>query len=191
MRQQEKRRREKSGQDTTSMADLHSEAGGQGDIVSLLHDLKVGQDSLRKTIESKVDKLRNEITTTLEIKLKEIKDEVSLELASMDNKLSILEGRLTLLENVGSMAKPGKDPDHVYESDVSIIAFGIVEEIGENLLEKVQAMICALEGDIAVKIVKCVRLRSRRDGVPGLVKVAFESNAQKGSRASSKTKSKK
>ena len=86
-RKQEKRPWYRSG-DSMDRTDEETET------IELLRNIKTGQESLRQTLESKIDVLKNDLLLTLEAKLKDMKDDFTLDIARVERKLSKVEIRL-------------------------------------------------------------------------------------------------
>jgi hypothetical protein len=150
------------------------------------------QERTRRSLESRIDKLRNEFKTELDLKIKGLKEEVDLSLAHLENDISKLGDRLGIVENAhagcsvwnsekefnSTQAKNPKAKNEKFSVEYTVIAVGLHEEQDENLLEKVNDLIRAMELE-DINIVNCTRLNSKISGRPGLVKIEFDSVDQK------------
>ena len=141
------------------------------EMLMLLRKLEAGQ----KGLESKVDKLRNDIMKSVDSQLKKIRDEFVLDIARLDTKLTGLEN---LVERQHEN-RNGAEVNPLDDNELCIIAANIPAEVDEDLHWKVSEIVGKLSGTANFTIVKAVRLRSRRQGSPGLVKFAVESVEQK------------
>ena len=70
-------------------------------IIEVLLAVKRGQESLQKTFDSKIDKLRKDVMATIEDKIKAMKVDVDLEFASLDNRIVQIEQALSSLSTDG------------------------------------------------------------------------------------------
>ena len=60
-----------------------------------LTELKQGQSLIKRTFESKIAKLRKEITASITEKISSLREEMTLEIARLDSKFEHLELKLT------------------------------------------------------------------------------------------------
>ena len=65
------------------------------DDIKLLKELKQGQSLIKRTFESKIDKLRKEITASITEKISSLREEMTLDIARLDSKFEHLELKLT------------------------------------------------------------------------------------------------
>ena len=60
-------------------------------MFEVLNAVKKGQDSLRSTFDSKIEKLRKDVLSTIDDKIKAVKVDVDLQFAAMDRRIDDLE----------------------------------------------------------------------------------------------------
>jgi hypothetical protein len=185
------------GNDLTSFM---SEMRGEMKLVlSTVNEIKSSQDGMRKSFDSKLDRMRNEFMTTIDSKMRALRDEIGMDISRESNRIDQLTARLqtmqTRLDSVEQAHGPNMNTDsegqgggfHGYpggdsnDPDLCIIASGIPYQEGENLLEKVNGIISALGIDVssAVDITGATRFKSRIPGRVGHVKISFRNVRQK------------
>ena len=137
-------------------------------MFDLLLSVKKGQDSLRQLFDKKIDKLKNEVLSTIDDKIKAVKVDVDLHMASVDSRIEALEACM-------KQEMPDRvPPDPLTNPDLCVIVSGLRYSDSENIAEKVTNMLSKLGETVAhIKPVKCGRLKSRDPAKPGLVKIAF------------------
>ena len=59
-------------------------------VVTSVIEIKVGQESLRKTFDSKIDKLRNDLMLNIDQTIKHLKDDMALELGRECSRIDTL-----------------------------------------------------------------------------------------------------
>lgn len=166
-------------------------------------EIKTSQENMKKMFESKLDRMRNELTENINSKVKSLRDEISMDISRESGRIDelmksfqSLQGRISGIEQNttgqdlgdnsagmqtdngscnGGVARFG--PKQLDDSNQSVIISGLASENDENLLEKVQAVISALGDTVksSVSIVNTHRFRQRFGDNPGIVKVTFAS----------------
>lgn len=158
------------------------------DISKLLEDLKHGQESIKKTLESKIDRLKNDINATITDKLKALKDDIYMDMGKMDKKIDELDRKLNqrIDQMSAELGEPGgadSDPalgdqstKHLRDTERCIIAMGVPyggqsEDLGPVIARLINAL--ALEGD-PPSVLAWARMKQRsQGGRPPLLKIAF------------------
>ena len=166
----------------TSELNLHSHESLSMDdrmnnIMEVLLAVKRGQESLQKTFDSKIDKLRKDVMATIDDKIKAVKVDVDLEFASLDNRIVQLERALSSLSTDGMPLS-----DHtVNNCDVTVIVSNLRKRPSEIPLDVAKELVRALGDDIFcnTSITDVKRCDERAHGKPPVLKIAFESVEQK------------
>ena len=166
----------------TSELNLHSHESLSMDdrmnnIMEVLLAVKRGQESLQKTFDSKIDKLRKDVMATKDDKIKAVKVDVDLEFASLDNRIVQLERALSSLSTDGMPLS-----DHtVNNCDVTVIVSNLRKRPSEIPLDVAKELVRALGDDIFrnTNITDVKRYDERAHGKPPVLKIAFESVEQK------------
>lgn len=161
-------------------------------ILSAVKEIKVGQDSMRKSFDSKLDKIRNEFMATLDSKIKTLRDELAIDLSRESGRIDQLEKTLQSVRNrldsveQTQIANNQENPHlsnhgNLNDPEVCITASNVPFDHGENLLEKAAGIIRALGENVSsnVVIMDAKRLRPHLQGRQGLVKISFQSTEQK------------
>ena len=81
----------------SKMANKDTAETTNDELKKLILDLKDDQQALRKLFGSKTDKLRNEIVSMIDTKMKSLKEEVFPDLGRMRKKMEELEERITVV----------------------------------------------------------------------------------------------
>ena len=165
-------------------------------VTQMFQQVLEGQTKVRRSLESKIDKLRNDFTIQLDVQLKAIRNDFSLELNRLQSDIERLGARLGVLENQndGSIDTSGqhqavhdvasgirhRDTDlSVNNTEVTVIITGLHESFKHGLDQQVAELVDTLGLTTEVKIMQSVRLKPKITGRAGLVKVAFASRAEK------------
>ena len=146
-------------------------------IMEVLLAVKRGQQSLQKTFDSKIDKLRKDVMATIDDKIKAVKVDVDLEFASLDNRIVQLERALSSLSIDGMPLS-----DHtVNNCDVTVIVSNLRKRPSDIPLDVAKELVRALGDDIFrnTNITDVKRCDERAHGKPPVLKIAFESVEQK------------
>lgn len=156
-------------------------------IADAVDNLQKGQSTLQSTVESKLDKFRNEFMTSIDEKFKAMKSDIDLELSIQKTQIDTLSqsidsimGRLELLENgARPIYESGerRSTNPLDDPNVTIIATNIKAEPNEDLLAVAKDLVAHLDED--VRVVAAHRLKSRKINKPGLVKISFASVDEK------------
>ncbi|CAG2215323.1 unnamed protein product [Mytilus edulis] len=152
--------------------------------------------------ESKIDKLRNVVISTIDEKIRILKDDIYLNIAKESSRLDDLVNSVqTLSVRVGQVENFTTNPtdhglnnqyndqgvkgntqpaDPLNDNDVTVIVKNLPFTEGENLQDKVQQIIDSL-GEVSsqISVVATKRLTTRFHNKPGLVKISFQSQDQK------------
>ena len=158
-------------------------------VLSTVKEIKSGQDSMRKSFDSKLDKMRNEFMATLDGKIKTLRDELAMDLSKESGRIDMLEKTLhTIQDRLDSVEQTGnqdganiKNNGNLNQPEVCVTASNVPFDEGENLLEKALGIIRALGEDVSTDVVitNAKRLQPRYKGKPGLVKISFQNTEQK------------
>ena len=68
-------------------------------VLSTVKEIKSGQDSMRKSFDSKLDKMRNEFMATLDGKIKTLRDELAMDLSKESGRIDMLEKTLHTIQD--------------------------------------------------------------------------------------------
>ena len=163
----------------------------------ILQKVLKNQGILGKKIDSKIAKLKVELKASIDENIGNIKGEFHLELGKLRTDLEKVYVRMAAIERHGvqrDSSEPNAASDtgrnhvsgneHQMEptnnTDITIIAIGFPELRNDDLLARVESMIDELEPDSVderkVKVQTCVRIPSKINNRPGLVKIAFFDN---------------
>ncbi|WAQ96050.1 hypothetical protein MAR_028740, partial [Mya arenaria] len=157
-------------------------------VLSIVGDMKVTQEGMKRTLESKIDNLKNEMMKNIDTKLKSLKNEISLDIGKETSRIDGLmdsmkdiQVRLRAVEDgTPSPAEP-REVDHLNDPDYCIIATGIPKQDDEDLFEKANSLIRALGENVysRVTVTGTIRLPSKLRGKPGPLKISFGSTPEK------------
>ena len=175
-------------------------------LTSSVAEIKKSQDGMKRTLESKMDRLKNDLMESIETKMKVLKDELSLDIARESAKLDdvlnsvqSIENRLTTVENVcaegggassEAMDHTGFQPtfginnryrEPLDDPDLTVIATNVPFSNGENLNRKVADLIRELGEEVSdrVTITGARRLPAKYRNKPGVVKISFRNLDEK------------
>ena len=165
-------------EDGGDMAEMESRSGPSN--TDILNELK----GMRSSIDSKLDKLKNEIAATIENKISGVKDYVDMEISRVLSRIESIE---TCVSEGGATSAPVKPVESggilepLSNTDITVVAIGMHQEANEVIEEKVDRMIMALGKEVydKVHVVKCLRLKQHDIKKPAIVKIAFNSLQQK------------
>lgn len=165
-----------------------------------MQEMRVKQDTNRSALESKIDRMKNELTEDIEKKIQSLRNDITQELSQESERLDSvfrtvqsLQGRLESLESNQSNTTAHMDtgnsngahtfrPNYGDDSDISVIVSGLPPLLdGETLLQKANDIITALglEVDQNVQVMSTVRFRMRDPVRPGLVKITLRNRDEK------------
>ena len=147
-------------------------------MMELLESLKKGQESLQKTFDSKLEKLRNDVLSTIDDKIKSIKVDMNLQFAGLERGIDDLESEMNSLR---SESGAGLVDTSMNNSELTVIATNVPVRHDRPLLETARAEISALGDDVSSRslITDVKRCPDRGTGKPPLLKIAFENVEQK------------
>lgn len=162
-------------------------------IIESMNDIKKGQSSMQKMFESKLDKMKTELMSSIDDKVKVLKSDIDLQwgqqqtkIEQLSNSVESVMNRLTVVEGVvaeGSIsgATNVNQTNQSYQNnqvnplnndEVTVIASGVPFEEGEDILIKAKQIVAEINTEISENdIVAAFRLKSRRQDRPGFVKI--------------------
>ena len=146
-------------------------------MMEILLSVKKGQESLQKTFDSKIERLRRDVLSTKDDKIKAVKVDVDLQFASLDNRIHELERAMNSFSTDGMPMS-----DHtVNNCDVTVIVSNLRQRPGEIPLKAAKELIRALGNDVFENtvITDAKRCNERNRGTPPVLKIAFENVEQK------------
>ena len=114
--------------------------------MDLLESLKKGQESLQKTFDSKLEKLRNDVLSTIDDKIKSLKVDMNLQFAGLERRIDDLESEMNSLR---SESGAGLVDASVNNSELTVIATNVPVHNDRPLLETARALISALGDDVS------------------------------------------
>ena len=138
-------------------------------IISSMSDLKKNQESMKKMFESKIDKLKQDLMSNIDSKIKTLRNEISLDLGKEASRIDVIlnsiqsiQGRLGNVEHfvtngphddnrdhdTGNTHDNGTQRDPLNNNDVTIIATNLPTVENEDIMETARTVILAL-GDTA------------------------------------------
>ena len=148
-------------------------------MMEIMLSVKKGQESLQRTFDSKKERLRKDVMSTIDDKIKAVKVDIDLQFASLDNRIYELERVMNSLSTNGI---PMPLNDHtVNNCDVTVIVSNLRQRPGEIPLDAAKELVKALGDhvfDNAV-ITDAKRCNERNRGTPPVLKIAFENVEQK------------
>jgi hypothetical protein len=167
---------------------------GDAGLQEMFQQIIRGQEQIRRSLESKIDRLRNEIKTDIDLKVKKLRDDFELGMSKMEADIEKLGKRLWIVEQSqagpSSMCGEGEtdaETRYAYEmppvkqpfaTESTVVVTGLYEEESEELTAKVIDMLEIMEVG-HIKPVNCLRLKSNIKSRPGLIKVEFHNKEEK------------
>ncbi|CAC5399193.1 unnamed protein product [Mytilus coruscus] len=144
-------------------------------IASSVKEIKEGQDSMKRMFESNTDKLRNDVLSTIDEKMRALKSDIDIDIAressridELVNSVQLLKTRLGQVESdiqsvcnpindenlpnghvdssIGNVMRGARVLDPLNNNDVTVIVKNVPFTEDENLLEKVTEIISCLGG---------------------------------------------
>jgi hypothetical protein len=164
------------------------------DIAEMFQKVLQGQNQVRRSLESKIDKMRNEFMSQLDTQIKAIRSDFALEMAKMQKDIDQLGTRLGILEmnrveeNVHEEKPAHQQPSASYteisdlsvrNTEITVVITGLRETMRLSLDEQIEEILECISLQDKVNVVHAQRLKSKVANRPGLVKVAFENREQK------------
>ena len=152
-------------------------------MFEILNSVKKGQDGLRQMFDSKIDKLRKDVLSTIDDKIKAVKVDVDLQFAAIDRRIDELEHNMrsfTPLDGMRDMNNP-QNNQSVSNDELTVLVSNLREARGEDPLVVAQSLLNALGEEVSnsITVIDAQRLHERNRCKPRLMKIAFESVEQK------------
>jgi hypothetical protein len=146
-------------------------------MMEILMAVKKGQESLQKTFDSKIERLRNDVLSTIDDKIKAVKVDIELQFASLEKRICDLEIQFQSFKAIDCAPHDFT----VNNCDITVIASNVPERQGKSALKYAQDLIDALGEEISthVTIKDAKRCNNRNTGKPPLLKIAFSSVEEK------------
>ena len=158
------------------------------DIMIRLDSLDAKQDSVKLSLENKIDQLSQDLSKCVDTKLKEIKEEFSAEITVLKEECDTLKATVQRIQdhlqaaNANAFSDPCNDPDRC----VIITNMPVNEQT--ELKHQIAEIFDEMGPDVSsIEIVATKRLPKRKNQ-PGLVKVALENLEAKKTVLKSKNK---
>ena len=157
-------------------------------IMDKLSSIELGQDSLRRTLESKMDRLRNELLANTDQKLQAMKTDIYTDISRLDVAYRQIRDDLEHIQNTPIQHAENRPYTGNPVDDVSttVIAYNLPRAPaedgadGDTLDDVVASLLNAISTDTNVfRSIQTSRLQNPRQGNVGLVKIALETTAQK------------
>lgn len=178
-------------QKSTKMAESPQESSGENPgvidkltvIAKAVQNLQAGQQSLKSTLESNLDKFRNEFMSSIDETFKAMRSDIDLELAvhkkDIDQLSQSIDSIVRRLDSIENQQCSGPSPQNVNspldDPNLTIIASNVTETHDE-ILDVARDLVSNL--DSSINVTAASRLNSRF-GKPGLVKISFSSLEEK------------
>lgn len=164
-------------------------------VINSIQGLKTSQDSMKRMFESKLDKLKTEIITSVDSKISALRDELTLDIhretnridqllttvQSIQARVDDLETRTVQNEGNGTVSHDREERNPLDDNDLTIVASGLPFVDGEDLIQTARTLIAELGEEVSqnVHITAATRLPSRLRDKPGLVKISFRNADEK------------
>lgn len=171
------------------------------DIQNMFKQIIRGQEKIRRSLESKIDKLRYELKAEFDLKIKAVEEEVTTSLSKMradidefgrrlgvveiaqvenyieeaDEKLGNKDDEIGMRNRGRSTPNPTPEP---FPNDMTVVITGLHGEGEEYIHTCVKEMFSRLDIG-ADSIVRTKRLVSKVEGRPGLVKCELKTKEDK------------
>ena len=153
-------------------------------IAKSVEAIKDDQDGLKRTLESKIDRLRNYVLSTIDEKMKALKTDLDLDIGDNSRRIDMLVRRVHLLtQRIDQFEQNPIQGDDVFNggrdtainwarctfvnplhnNDKTVIVKDLSTTSGEDLLMKAHKLISALGEDVSsnARVVAASRLQSR------------------------------
>ena len=139
-------------------------------MMEIMLSVKKGQESLQRTFESKIERLRKDVMSTIDDKIKAVKVDVDLQFTSLDNRIYELERVMNSLSTEG-MPMPLNDHT-VNNCDVTVIVSNLRQRPGEKPLDAAKELVKALGDHVFdnTVITDAKRCNERNRGTPPVLK---------------------
>ena len=153
-------------------------------IAKSIQEIKDGQDGLKRTLESKIDRLRNDVLSTIDEKIKALKTDIDLDIGAntrrideVVNSVHLLAQRIDQVEqNVNTDGDVFNDERNngagwardtfrnpLDNNDITVIIKDMPVTPEEDLLMKARELVSALGEDVSmnVRVIAASRLPAR------------------------------
>lgn len=180
-------------QKSTKMAESPQESSGENPgvidkltvIAKAVQNLQAGQQSLKSTLESKLDKFRNEFISSIDEKFKAMRCDIDLELAVhkkyIDQLSQSIDSIVHRLDSIENQQCSGPSPQNVNspldDPNLTIIASNVTETHDE-ILDVARDLVSKLDSTCCINVTAASRLNTRF-GKSSLVKISFSSLEEK------------
>ena len=170
-----------------------------------MKEIKDGQDSMKRMVEGKIDKLRSDVLSTIDEKIRVLKSDLDLDIGRESRRIDdsmtsaqTLTSRFDQFEQhaqgdeisngggFGGIGRVSRGPFNVPlnpldNNGITVIAKGLPFIDGEDLLTTARELIETMGEDVysRVNVVAASRLRARYRNKPGLVKISLANLEQK------------
>ena len=149
---------------------------------------------MKRMFESKLDRLSTDIMSSVDTKVRALRDELSVDLASETRRvdqvlttIQSIQSRMDGLEQQradhNTIVNGTNNMGNTQQNDpeVSVTVSGIQETENENSMAKITDLIQALGDEVYqnINIANIVRLPSRVPGRPGIIRISFRSTTEK------------
>lgn len=168
---------------STRSKSVNNEAVTLEAIMAKLDSMEKKQESMKKTFESKIDKLRTDLMASIDQKIKAVKDELTMDMFGVKNDYDELKQTVEAMkqrrDNAGMTDEQDGEP--VDDIDKTLVMYNLTEDRDDSLTlyPKVLDMIKVMGEEVKdVRVIQCKRLRSHNNK-PGIVKVAVDSKGSK------------
>ena len=167
----------KSSENGSNPSDISSRMDKMFEILDVL---RKGQESLRSTFDSKIDKLRKDVLSTIDDKIKGVKVDVDLQFAAIDKRIDDLENNMRSFATLEGMSGSFVNQS-VSNDELTIIVSNLKEVNNEDPLSVARELTDALGEEVSrhVNVTDACRFSERRRGKPRLMKIAYETVDQK------------
>lgn len=161
-------------QKSTKMAESPQESSGENPgvidkltvIAKAVQNLQAGQQSLKSTLESKLDKFRNEFMSSIDEKFKAMRSDIDLELAvhkkDIDQLSQSIDSIVRRLDSIENQQCSGPSPQNVNspldDPNLTIIASNVTETHDE-IRDVARDLVSNL--DSSINVTAASRLNSR------------------------------
>ncbi|KAK6181791.1 hypothetical protein SNE40_009576 [Patella caerulea] len=154
-------------------------------LINNVSEIKTNQDKMCNMLEMKIGKWKDELIGHIDSKVKMLYDELSIDISAervkidqVINSVQVLEDKMLNLEEDRNQLSHGRPTE---DNDLTVVLFGVKFEESENILEKAHSIIQALGEHVFknVDITEVIRMKSRLNTKPGIVKISFVNTEQR------------
>ena len=146
-------------------------------IMMKLDHMEKNQESMKRTFESKIDRLRTDLMASIDQKIKAVKDELSMDMSRLRNDYDELKQTVETLRERNSV----QNENPVDDIERTVVLMNLKEERDDalTLYDRITEMIETLGESVSDVTVSQVKRLQSRNNKPGLVKVALDSKDSK------------